>query len=77
MVYKAVDSPEKKHCYAMISKRMDMALVELQENRIVIEIWPGDDSIRKDVERRLKNQRDEEEALRMMIVLEEQRRRRL
>ena len=55
MVYKAVDSPEKRHCYAMISKIVDMAWVELQANRIVTEIWAGDDSIRKEVERRLRD----------------------
>ena len=54
-----------------------MAWVEPQANRIVTEIWAGDDSIGKKVERRLRFRRDEEEALRMMIVEEEQRRRRL
>ena len=38
--------------------------------------WAGDDFIRKEVERRLRDRRDEEEALRMMIVEEEQKRRR-
>ena len=56
---------------------MDMAWVELQANRIVTEIWAGDDSIRKKVEKILRLRRDEEEALGMMIVEEEQRRRRL
>ena len=33
--------------------------------------YAGDDSIKKEVERRLRDRRDEEEALRMMIVEEE------
>ena len=71
MEYKAVDSPEKRNCYAMISRIVDIAWEELQANRIVTEIWAGDDSIKKEVERRLRDRRDEEEALRMMIVEEE------
>ena len=51
---------------------MDMAWVELQANRIVTEKWAGDDSIRKEVERRLRDSRDEEEALRMMLVEKEE-----
>ena len=39
--------------------------------------WAGDDSIRKEVERRLRDRRDVEEALRIMIVEEEQKRRKL
>ena len=38
MLYKAVDSQGKRHCYAMISNIVDMAWVELQANRIVIDI---------------------------------------
>ena len=72
-----MDSPEKRHCYAMITKIVYMAWVDLQANRIVTELWAGDDSIRKEVERRLSDRRDKEEALRMMIVEEEQKRRRL
>ena len=56
---------------------MTWLLLELQANRSVTEIWAGDDSIRKEVERRLRDRRDEEEALRMMIVEEEQKRGRL
>ena len=77
MVYKAVDNSEESHCYDMVSKIVDMAWVELQASRVVTEIWAGDDSIRKEVERRLRDKRKEEEAIRIMIVEEDKRRRRL
>ena len=38
MEYKDVDSPEKRNCYAMISRIVDMAWEELQANRIDTEI---------------------------------------
>ena len=74
MVFKAVDNSEERHCYDMVSKMVGMAWVEIQATRIVTEIWAGDDSIRKEVERRLKDRRDEEEAIRVMIVEEDERR---
>ena len=77
MVFKAVDNSEERHCYDMVSKIVDIAWIEIQASRIVTEIWAGDDTIRKEVERRLKDRREEEEAIRMMIVEEDERRRRL
>ena len=70
MMDKAVESSDEKHCSDMVSGMVDEAWIELCKRRIVEEIWEGEDSICREVEKRLYERREEELFMIMMLAME-------
>ena len=77
MMDKAVESSEEKYCTDMVSGLVEDAWIEICTRRIVEEIWESEDSIRREVEKRLDERREEEESMLMMLAMEEDKRKRL
>ena len=57
MMDKAVESSNEKHCSDRVSGMVEVAWIELCTRRIVEEIWEGEDSICREVEKRLYERR--------------------